>query len=1456
MSAFSFFRAAALSVLFASSTLGCQAIFGDFKIDDTAFQGSGGSGNPNGGNGNPNGGNGNGTGGNGAGGADDGMHGPIHVMPVSGLFTSEWGNMATFSVVLAEQPKANVTIALSSSNEREGTVTPKSLTFTKDDWNAPQVVTVTGVDDNLPDGNQTYQIVTAPAVSDDPVFNGVNAADVTLVNIDNETAGVMVIPTSGLVTSESGAMDTFTIALNSAPKANVTIALSSSKPTEGTMNPTSVVFTPDNWMAPQLVTVTGVDDTAKDGPQDYTIVTAKTVSSDPSYNGIDPPDVSCTNLDNETAGLVVTLVSGIDPNDPTELRTSESGDMATFSVALTAPPSGDVSIPLTSSNPHEGTVGVATLKFTKDNYKSPQIVTVSGVDDNVADGNQPYTIDFGTITSTDTDYAALTADPVHLINIDNDKPGFVETLVTGIDKNDPTRLVTSEAGDAATFTVALSSKPRGPVTIKLSSNTPTEGTVSPTTLTFTPDNWNAAQTVTVKGVDDKVQDGNQPYSVQIGAASSSDKGYDGLDPADVLVTNTDNDSAGVQVKLATGIDPVNTNMLVTSEAGDSATFTVALTSQPTAPVSIPLSSSNTKEGTVSPATLTFTADNYAAPQVVTVTGVDDNVQDGNAPYQVLLGGATSKDTKYSGNFATQVALTNRDNDTAGIIVNPTAGLVTSEKGDSATFTIVLQSQPTASVTIPLSSTNTAEGKVSPASVTFTTTNWNAPQVVTVTGVQDDGTADGNQAYRITTGAATSTDAHYKGMDAADVNVTNLDDDTPGIIVSPTSGLKTKENGQTATFTIVLQSKPTAAVKIGLSSSRPTEGTVSPASISFSLTNWNAPQVVTVTGVDDKIQDGDQLYTIVTGAASSTDPKYNGMDAADVSVTNVDDDSAGVDVVPPVTPTTTEKGGTATFTVALNSQPTASVTIALTSSNTAEGTVAPASLTFTTANWAAPQTVTVTGVDDKVQDGNQPYKIVLANAVSQDANYSGHFTTQVALSNIDDDSAGITVNPPVSAQTSENGATSSFTVVLNSQPTATVSIGISSSNTGEGTVAPATLTFTTVNWNAPQTVTVTGVDDNVQDGNQRYNIVFAAAASTDMNYNGKVAPALVFTNVDNDQAGVTVNAAPGLQTGENGATATFTVVLTSQPTATVTIPLASSNTKEGTVSPASLAFTTTTWNVAQTVTVTGVDDNYADGNQLYSVVLGNASSTDANYAGHFTTSVSLINIDNDSAGVRVTAGANLQTTEKGGTAAFTVVLTSQPTAVVSIGVSSSNTKEGTVAPASLVFTMDNWSTAQTVTVTGVDDSVADGPQPYTVQIAAASSTDTNYNGNFATHVDLTNADDDTLGILVTPTTCSTTPTTTDSVQIVLNSQPTDTVTVPVSSDTTTEGTVSVSSVVFTTANWSVPQSVTITGVDDGSMGASTRYTIIVGPATSNDPGYNGYNPSDVSCTNTTPMPPAM
>jgi len=1237
------------------------------------------------------------------------------VTPTSGLMTTEAGGQATFTVALSAAPNADVTIPIATSDLTEGNVDTDMLTFTSQNWNAPQIVTITGIDDAIADGPVGYMIVLSPMQSSDTVFAGVDPDDVSVTNIDNDSPGFLVTPTSGLQTTEAGGTATFTVVLNSQPSADVTVALTSNDLTEATVAPATLTFTNQNWNAPQTVTVTGVDDNIADGDQPFVIALAPAVSTDATYNGVDPDDVMGLNLDNDTAGFLVTPTSG--------LQTTEGGGTDTYTVVLLSQPSADVTIAVASNDPGEGTATPASLTFTTQNWNAPQTVTAHGVDDFIADGNQVYTIVNSPAVSTDTGYSGLDPDDVTVTNLDNDSAGFVVTPTTG--------LVTTEGGGTAQFTVVLQSQPIADVTVPVTSSDLTEGKVSTAQLTFTSLNWNAPQTVTITGIDDSIVDGDQPYQVNLAAATSADAAYNGRDPADVSVTNLDNDTAGFVVSPTTG--------LVTSESGGTDTFTVVLLSQPSANVTIPVASSDTTEGTVSTALLTFTTANWNAPQTVTITGKDDAVADGNQLYRIVLSPASSTDASYSGLDPTDVSVTNLDNDSAGILVNPTTGLVTTEGGGTASFTVVLLSQPTQNVTIPVSSSDTSEGTVSTTLLTFTPVNWNAPQTVTVTGV-DDFVADGNQPYTIVLAAATSADPGYNTRDAQDVGVTNLDNDSPGILVTPTTGLVTTEAGGTATFTIVLLSQPLSNVTIALTSSDTTEGTVAPASVTFTALNWSSPQTVTVTGKDDFVQDGDQPYKIVTAPATSVDPRYSGLNASDVDVTNLDNDTAGIIVSPTSGLITTETGGTDTFTVVLRSQPTSSVIIGLQSSRPSEGLPTPTSLTFTTSNWNAPQTVTVTGIDDAFVDGNQVYTIATKPATSADPNYNGLNGADVSVTNLDNDSASIEVTPTTGLVTSEGGQSDVFTVRLLSQPSADVTINLSSSDTSEGTIVPSSLTFTTTNWNQTQSVTVTGVDDLLADGNVVYQVVTAPAVSADPGYNGLDAADVTVTNLDNDVAGFTVEPTSGLLVSEFGDTDTFTIVLNTQPLANVTVSMTSSDTTEGTVSPASVTFTPANWNTPQTVTVTGVNDNIADGNQVFTIITGAATSTDAAYSGLNPPDVSVTNVDNETPQVYVKAHPHLKTTESGGQVTIRVLLTVAPTAGVTCTVQSSDLTEGTVSPTSLSFTPASFG-FQNVVVKGVDDAIKDGDQLYTVMFAPCTSADTNYNNYDPRDVSVVNRDND-------------------------------------------------------------------------------------------------------------------
>ena len=429
---------------------------------------------------------------------------------------------------------------------------------------------------------------------------------------------------------------------------------------------------------------------------------------------------------------------------------------------------------------------------------------------------------------------------------------------------------------------------------------------------------------------------------------------------------------------------------------------------------------------------------------------------------------------------------------------------------------------------------------------------------------------------------------------------------PGIIVDPSVGVTTTEAGGTGTFNVKLNSAPTDDVTIGLSSSDPTEGIPNPTSLTFTSSNYATNQTVTVTGQDDAADDGDVDYKIVTAAATSADPTYNGIDGDDMGVVNNNDDTAAIVANPTTGLTTTEGGGTYAFEVTLATPPTDQVTVLLASSHTTEGTV-PFSIQFLTSNWNVAQTVTVTGIDDIAADGGQAYQINGAGS-SADGKYHNLSMSSVSVTNSDNDTPGLTVSPTSGLTTTEAGGTASFTVKLASQPSANVSLTVSTSDATEGAPSPSTLTFTAANWNSPQTVTVTGADDNLDDGDVSYNIT-GTASSSDTNYNNFTMTPVSVTNSDDDTKGITVGVSGTPTTTEAGGTASFTVVLDTEPTNDVTIGITSSDNSEGAVSAATLTFTNQNWSTAQTVTVTGADDNAVDGDITYTATTGPASSSD-------------------------------------------------------------------------------------------------------------------------------------------------------------------------------------------------------------------------------------------------------
>jgi hypothetical protein len=1244
--------------------------------------------------------------------SDDDVSG-FAVSTISG-HTSENLTTATFTVSLHSQPTGTVTIPVASSNTGEGTVSTANLTFTSANWNTAQTVTVTGVNDTVTDGPIAYQITLGPTLSTDPNYSAKTPAPVAVINDDNEPEVTIVATLPNA--AEPNINGAFTVTRTGDTTAPLTVNYTVS----GTATPgaryvaLSGSVTIPAGQSSAVIPVTVINDFIVE-PTETVIVTLTPAA--PTYTVMSPSAATVSIADDDSAAISVSPISG---------HTSENGTTATFSVVLTSQPTGNVTIPLASTNTGEGTVSTPNLTFTPANWNTVQTVTVTGVNDTVTDGPIAYQITLGPTVSPDPSYNAKTPAPVAVINDDNEpEVTIVATLPNA-----------SEPNINGAFTVTRTGDTTAPLTV----NYTVGGTATPGARyvalsgSVTIPAGQATGVIVVTVIDDLLVEPTETVIVTLTPAAPT---YTVMSPSAATVSIADNDSATLVVSPISGH---------TSENGTTATFTVVLTSQPAAVVTVPLASSNTGEGTVGAPSLTFTPGNWNVLQTVTVTGVNDTVTDGPIAYQITLGPTLSADPNYNGKTPAPVAVINDDNEPEVTIVATLPNAA--EPNINGAFTVTRTGDTTAPLTVnyTVGGTATPGARYATLSGSVTILAGQSSAVIPVT-VIDDFIVEPTETVIVTLTPAAPT---YTVMSPSAATVSIADNDSAGISVSAISG-HTSENGTTATFTVVLLSQPTGNVTIPLASTNVGEGTVGAASLTFAPGNWNVAQTVTVTGVNDTVTDGPVAYQITLGPTVSTDPNYNAKTPPPVAVIN-DDNEPEVTIVATI-PNASEPNINGAFTVTRTGDTTAPLTVNYTVSGTATPgvryTALPGSVTIPAGQSSA--VIPVTVIDDFIVDPTETVIVTLTPAAPTYTVMSPSNAT-VSIANVD--AAGITVRANPGLTTTELGGAVTFTIVLNSVPTANVTIPLSSSNTGEGTVSPAALTFTPANALVPQTVVVTGVADHVVDGDKVYTIVTSPAISTDPNYNGLDAPDVTVTNKDTDVLGFWISPLVGLMTSKTGGTATFTVALTTVPTAAVQLTLVTSNATDGLISTSGSPIPGTTVTLTflpanaltpQTVTVTGQADP-TPGNIAYQIITNPAVSADSNYNGINPADVSILNLGNDAPNITVNPTNGLTTSEAGGTATFSVVLNQAPTADVTINLTSSNTAEGIISSLSspvpspaltLTFTSANWSVPQVVTVQGLDDHLINGDVVYKIFTAPAVSADPRYNGLNPPDVTLTN-----------------------------------------------------------------------------------------------------------------------
>ena len=751
-----------------------------------------------------------------------------------------------------------------------------------------------------------------------------------------------------------------------------------------------------------------------------------------------------------------------------------------------------------------------------------------------------------------------------------------------------------------------------------------------------------------------------------------------------------------------------------------------------------------------------------------------------------------------------VAVTVTDDDAAGAAVSETT--LTVAEGGSATYTVRLNTQPTSDVVISVTASGNTDVTVSPARLTFTTSNWSTAKTVTVAAAQDADAVNDAASIAHAVVDASSAD-EYDNVSIAGVAVTVTDDETAGVTVSETT--LTVTEGGSATYTVRLNTQPTSDVVIGVTRTGSPDVTVSPATLTFTSSNWSTAQTVTVSAAQDAdaVNDAASIAHAVVAARSADE--FDAVTIAGVAVTVTDDADAGA-AVSETTLTVTE-GGSATYTVRLNTQPTSDVVIGVTRTGSPDVTVSPATLTFTPANWGTAQTVTVAAAQD-ADAVNDAASIAHAVNASSSANEYDAVTIAGVAVTVTDDDAGVTVS--VISVTAPEGGSATYTVVLDVQPTSDVVINVTKSGSSDVTVSPATLTFTPANWSTAKTVTVAAAQD-ADAANDAASIAHAVvdASSADEYDNVSIAGVAV-TVTDDDTAGVSPpdqsppdQSPPDQSPTFASRTVDDQVYTVGEDVGTVSLPSALRGNGRLRYSlspdlPEGLRF-----NSDRTITGT---PRAKFPRTRFTYTASDIDGDRVHLRFHITV--------NETAGVTVSP-TDVTVTE-GGSATYTVVLDAPPASDVVITVSSDNTDvtvdtDGATSgnQTTLTFSPANWSTAQTVTVAAAQDADAVNDAASIAHAVVDASSADEFDLVTVAGVRVTVTDDDTAGATVSETTLTVAEGGSGSYTVRLNAQPTSDVVISVTRTGSPDVTVSPATLTFTPSNWSTAQTVTVRAAQD-------------------------------------------
>ncbi len=1222
--------------------------------------------------------------------------------PTNSSTVTEAGSTSTFTVRLRAAPSASVTVAVTSGDTSEGSVSPSTMTFTTMNWSTPQTVTVTGASDSLSDGSVSWNVVLNPAspgMSGDSTYDGLSNVNVAMTTTDEP---VFSIDSPSVAEGDSGMVTmTFTVTLSASSTSQHTVnyARTGGTATSGTdytaVSSSMLTFTAGTTTQTITVSVTG--DTVAEGsetvvitlsnPSSGTAITTAvgtgTIVDDDREFSIDSPSV--TEGDTGSANLVFTVtVTPVSSSQVTVDYAQGTGGTATSGTDFTASSAtGTLTFP---ANTATRTITVSVTGDTTAEGYETVVITLS----NPSGGTISATAGTGTGTIMDNDLTFSIDSP----NVAEGDSGFGNNLV---------------------YTVTLSASVSASHSVRYGINV-FEGTAAvgadwqlvsalQGTLTFAANETTKTITMGVRG--DTADEGNETVVVRLLSSST-------VFISTAVGTGTildDDPKFSIDSPSVTEGDSGQVNM----------TFTVTLSGARSGSSSLTVdyaqtggtATSGTDYTAVTSNTLTFATGVTTQTFTVSVTG--DTTDEADETVVITLSNATTA----TGISTATGTGTIRDDDPKFSIDSPTV----TEGGSPANlvFTVSLSASSTSQLTVDYALSGTASSGTDYTAPTGTTLTFAAnttSQTITVP-VTDDTLDEVSETVVVTL----SNPSAATGIATATGTGTILDNDPQFSIDSPTV-TEGDNSSVNLDFTVTLSASSSTQLTVGYAQTggTATSGTdytaVAASTLTFAAGTTSQTIRVSVTGDTTNEANETVIITLSNPTAGA------GISTAVGTGTITDNDTPGFSVDSPSVTEGDSSSQNMTFTVTLSPASYQATTVDYATTTTGTATVATdftatsGTLSFGIGETSKTFMVSVAG--DTNDDGASETVVVqLSNAAT-----GTNIATATGTGTITDNDPKFSIANANATEGDSGSVNMTFTVSLSGAGASQYTVNYASSDGTatagtDYTAVSGTLTFAAGTTSQTFTVSVTG------DANDEANETLTITLSDPSAGTAIAAASATGTIIDNDTPGFSINS-PSVAEGDSSTTnLTFTVTLSPTSFQTATVNYATTTTGTATVATdftaTSGTLTFAAGTATQTITVTVSGDATYESDETVIVTLSNASA-----GTNIATTTGTGTITNDDPGLSI---ANASVTEGDSNSVnlvFTVTMSpAEPNGQVTVNYASADGSTNgatagtdyTVASGTLTFAANETSKTITVSVTGDTENERD--ETVTVTLSSPS-----------------------------------------------------------------------------------------------------------------------------------------